>query len=176
MAPSVQSFVSLRGDLRPSRAGKALVGFGDFLPERDLDGSLQVMHLPETCRPEIRGLAALPPLPGSAGELRAVQAAFGASASDIYVGRDFTEARVRSTRLADYRVVYFATHALLPHDFNCWSEPLLLASGPARRPHCRRQGRRGADGQRDHGSRARCRSRRPVGLQHRRPGRAIGRR
>ena len=55
---------------------------------------------------------ALAPLPDSADELKAVAAKLGASSSDIHLGRNATEANVKRLPLADYRVVYFATHGL----------------------------------------------------------------
>jgi Uncharacterized protein conserved in bacteria len=129
LAPSVQSFVALRSSAQPSRATKPLVGFGDFVPNRTLEATLQARGLPDSCRTAIKALADMPRLPHTATELEAVRAALGGSGGDIHLRDDFTEKTVRTQPLADYRVVYFATHALLPHDFNCWAEPLLLPSG-----------------------------------------------
>lgn len=129
LAPSVQSFVALRTSVRPSQATKPLAGFGDFTPDRNIEATLQARGLPESCRSAIKALAELPRLPHTATELQAVKAALGGAGSVITLQRDFTEKSVRTQPLADYRVIYFATHALLPHDFNCWAEPLLLPSG-----------------------------------------------
>ncbi len=128
LAPSVQSFVGLRTQVRPSRAAKGLIGFGDFVPERDVEKTLKQRGLPEACRSAIAALAGMSRLPNSGAELQSVKAALGPAAGAIFLGRDFTEARVKGESLADYRIVYFATHALLPHDFNCWAEPVLLTS------------------------------------------------
>ncbi|MFO1155047.1 MAG: CHAT domain-containing protein [Rhodospirillales bacterium] len=132
LAPSVQSFISLRTQVRPSQAMKGLIGFGDFTPDRDIERILKDRGLPETCRSAITALAGMSRLPGSAAELRSVSAAFAPAASSIILGPEFTEARVKREQLADYRIVYFATHALLPHDFNCWAEPVLLTSVTSR--------------------------------------------
>lgn len=128
-APSVQSFVALRTSVQPSQATKPLAGFGDFVPDRNIEATLQARGLPESCRAAIKSLADMPRLPHTASELQAVKTALGGTGSTIYLQQEFTEKTVRTAPLADYRVVYFATHALLPHDFNCWAEPLLLPSG-----------------------------------------------
>jgi len=130
-APSVQAFTSLRQDVQPSRAGRALIGFGDFLPERDVGGVLRARGLPPSCRPALSTLAELPALPNTAGELQAVRATLPAGSVSLGLREAFTEQQVRSAKLSDYRIVYFATHALLPHELDCWNEPMLLTSGPA---------------------------------------------
>src|SRR5262245_47149823 len=73
---------------------------------------------------------ALPPLPDSAEELKAVAAKLGASSSDIHLGRNATEANVKRLPLADYRVVYFATHGLVAGDVEGLGEPSLALTLP----------------------------------------------
>jgi CHAT domain-containing protein len=73
---------------------------------------------------------ALAPLPGSAEELKAVAAKVGASSSDIYLGRNATEANVKRLPLADYRVLYFATHGLVAGDVEGLGEPSLALTLP----------------------------------------------
>ena len=46
-------------------------------------------------------------------------------------GAGATERAVRSASLADYRVVAFATHGLLPGELRCKSEPALALTPPA---------------------------------------------
>jgi hypothetical protein len=70
---------------------------------------------------------ALPPLPDTADELKVVAKDLGAPASDIHLGRDASEATVKRLRLADYRVVYFATHGLVAGDIKGLAEPSLLS-------------------------------------------------
>jgi CHAT domain-containing protein len=77
---------------------------------------------------------ALSPLPDSAQELKAVADKLGASSSDIFLGRDATEANVKRLPLADYRVVYFATHGLVAGDVEGVGEPslaLILPNEPS---------------------------------------------
>jgi CHAT domain-containing protein len=73
---------------------------------------------------------ALSPLPDSAEELKAIAAKLGASSSDIYLGRSATEANVKRLLLADYRVVYFATHGLVAGDVEGLGEPSLALTMP----------------------------------------------
>jgi CHAT domain-containing protein len=74
---------------------------------------------------------ALPPLPDTADELKAVAKDLGAPDSDIHLGRDASETTVKRLRLADYRVVYFATHGLVAGDIKGLAEPSLALSIPA---------------------------------------------
>jgi CHAT domain-containing protein len=73
---------------------------------------------------------ALPPLPDTADELKAVAADLGAPLSDIHLGRDASETMVKRMPLADYRVVYFATHGLVAGDVKGLAEPSLALSLP----------------------------------------------
>jgi CHAT domain-containing protein len=56
---------------------------------------------------------ALPSLPDTADEVAAVADKLGAPRSDIHLQRDANEAAVKRAALADYHVVYLATHGLL---------------------------------------------------------------
>jgi CHAT domain-containing protein/Flp pilus assembly protein TadD len=131
VAPSVQSFVNLRTTVRPTLATERFIGFGDFVPIGDADGLVTRLGLPDACRAEAESVANAVPLPNTARELRAIASALGASERSLVLGTDFSEPRIREMRLADYGIVYFATHGLLPHQLECWSEPLLLVSSPA---------------------------------------------
>ncbi len=128
LSPSVQSFINLRTTVQPSRAPKKMIGFGDFVPKRDADVILERRGLPEACRQEIVAVANMPPLPNTATELKSVAASLGLAESKLVLGADFSEKAVKEVDLADYRVIYFATHALLPFDFRCWPEPMLVTS------------------------------------------------
>ena len=75
-------------------------------------------------------LTGLAPLPDTGPEVRAVGASLGASSDDILTGTAATEAALRARPLADYRVLYFATHGLLPAELRCQSQPGLALSPP----------------------------------------------
>jgi CHAT domain-containing protein len=75
---------------------------------------------------------ALPSLLDTADELKAVAAKLGAAAADIHLNKDASETTVKRTALADYRVVYFATHGLVAGDVKGLGEPSLALTLPAR--------------------------------------------
>ena len=66
----------------------------------------------------------------SADELKAVAAKLGASKGDIHLDKDASETTVKRTALADYRVVYFATHGLVAGDVKGLGEPALALTLP----------------------------------------------
>jgi CHAT domain-containing protein len=73
----------------------------------------------------------LPSLLDTADELKAVAAKLGAPAADIHLDKDASETTVKRTALADYRVVYFATHGLVAGDVKGLGEPSLALTLPA---------------------------------------------
>ncbi|NBC33244.1 MAG: CHAT domain-containing protein [Alphaproteobacteria bacterium] len=131
LAPSVRAFVHIRDVATPSQASRPFIGFGDFQPAGDTAAILAARALPETCRDDAAAVANATPLPATAAELRAAASALDAGAGDLILGAAFTERTVREQRLAEFRVVHFATHGLLPGELDCWSEPGLVVSRPA---------------------------------------------
>ena len=131
LTPSVQSFVNLRQTATPSRAKQSLIGFGDFVPHRDPEAILTSLGLPESCREQAIIIANLSRLPGTADELRGIASSIGAPADALYLGSAFSEEAVKQANLADYRIVYFATHGLLPHKLQCLPQPALAMSAYA---------------------------------------------
>jgi CHAT domain-containing protein len=121
--PSVASLKVLRGGAATASAAKALIGFADPIFDLDLLRLQQNVHLAAdvTAARGMRGTIAdieelkttLPRLPDTATELRQVAASVNAAATDIVIGLDATETRVKQTALDQYRIVYFATHGLL---------------------------------------------------------------
>ncbi len=73
---------------------------------------------------------ALPQLPDTADELKGVASDLGVAASDLHLGRDASEATVKRAPLADYGIVYFATHGLVAGDVKGFAEPSLALSTP----------------------------------------------
>ena len=73
---------------------------------------------------------ALPQLPDTADELKAVALKLGAPSADIHLGRDASETTVKRAPLADYRIVYFATHGLVAGDIKGLAEPSLALTIP----------------------------------------------
>jgi CHAT domain-containing protein len=78
---------------------------------------------------------ALPPLPETADELRAVAKSLGAGEADLKLESATTETTVKQTQLDQYRIVYFATHALVSGETEQaakgLAEPALALSLPA---------------------------------------------
>jgi CHAT domain-containing protein len=75
-------------------------------------------------------LRTLPRLPETASELRQVAASLGASPGDLFLGAAASETNVKTVRLSDYRIVYFATHGLVAGDVPGIGEPSLALSVP----------------------------------------------
>ncbi len=141
--PSVSSLKALRLSAREGQAAKPLIGFGDpvFRAEENIaDASKQGGRIQVASRGyadywqgldlDRARLAELPPLHDTAGELKTVAATLGAPLSDIFLGSDASETNVQRAPLADYRVVYFATHALVAGDVKGLGEPALVLSLP----------------------------------------------
>jgi CHAT domain-containing protein len=140
--PSVASLKALRGLARRDQAVKPMTGFGDplFSPEgsggekRTASRSLTSVAYTDFWRgagvDRTMLAAALSQLPDTADELNAVAKDLGVSKSDIHLGSDASETTVKRTRLADYRVVYFATHGLVAGDVKGIAEPSLALSIP----------------------------------------------
>jgi CHAT domain-containing protein/Tfp pilus assembly protein PilF len=143
--PSVASLKALRALAHKDVPGKPMVGFGNPLfdpsaPAADTRvASNSARRLTTRSYTEFFAgagvdrakLAQLPPLPETADELKAVAQDLGAAADDIHLGRDASETTVKRLRLADYRVVYFATHGLVAGDIKGLAEPSLALSIPA---------------------------------------------
>jgi CHAT domain-containing protein/Tfp pilus assembly protein PilF len=144
--PSVASLKALRVFGRKNEASKPFIGFGDpvFKDETAPAGGQRIVLKVKTAGKTRaysdywRGAGvdrakladALPPLEDTADELKAVAAELGAPASDIYIGKAASETTVKHAPLANYRVVYFATHGLVAGDVRGLGEPALALSIP----------------------------------------------
>jgi tetratricopeptide (TPR) repeat protein len=146
LLPSVASLEALRVFAGKGQGTKPMIGFGDpvFAPDQAAalagQGSAPV-KIAATTRAysdywhgasvdRARLAETLSPLPDSAEELKAVAAKLGASSSDIHLGRNATESNVKRLPLADYQVVYFATHGLVSGDVEGLGEPSLALTLP----------------------------------------------
>ncbi len=137
--PSVASLQALRVYARKEHSTKPMVGFGDPI-FRDETAPVEVASAVATNGSGIRPLGggiprsklgdALPRLEDTADELKAVGAKLGAATSDIFLRAAASETNVKRLRLSDYRVVYFATHALLAGEVQGLAEPALVLTIP----------------------------------------------
>ena len=124
--PSAGNFVSLR-KVGPSPARHPWFGFGDFRPVTEAQAR---RSFGPACGQSAALLARLPPLPGAKLELAVASKLLGARAGDELLGAAFTVPGVLRTDLSGFRVLHFATHALLPSDLKCQTEPALVTSAP----------------------------------------------
>ena len=127
--PAAANFVALR-KAGPSHAAHPWFGFGGFRPvtlaqaEASFPGA--------TCHDSAKLFAGLPPLPFAQRELDAAGALMGANHADEMLNAAFTVDGVAHAALKDYRVLHFATHALLPSELKCEDEPAIVTSAPPR--------------------------------------------
>lgn len=147
--PSVASLKALRGFARSSPATKPLIGFGDpiFDFNKGIPGDKRTAAATKSATRNIatgsytdfwqgagvdrnKLAQSLPQLPDTADELNAVALKLGAPASDIHLGSDASETTVKRAPLADYSIVYFATHGLVAGDVKGLAEPSLVLSIP----------------------------------------------
>jgi CHAT domain-containing protein/Tfp pilus assembly protein PilF len=145
--PSVASLKTLRGFVRKDQGGKPMVGFGDpVFDPREPKTAVAAQRTASRGVMTTRGysgfwqgtgidraqLSRLPRLPETADELKTVAQQLGAPMSDLHLRADASEATVKRLPLADYRVVYFATHGLVAGDVEGLAEPSLALTVPAR--------------------------------------------
>jgi tetratricopeptide (TPR) repeat protein len=121
--PSIASLKVLRGEKSTVAAIMPMIGFGDPVFDRTtqtiarqkvaaLNRSLTSFY--RGMIPDTNALAeALPALPETADELRAIAKILGAKSEDIKLGEAASVTDIKHERLSNYRVVYFATHALV---------------------------------------------------------------
>ena len=122
--PSVSSLRALRVFARRTTSSKAFIGYGDpiFSRRSSSDGMERTARVKTRAYSSyFRGARAdldvlsrsLPRLADTGDELRSVAHSLGAKESDIILRNGATERAVKQTPLDDYRVVHFATHALV---------------------------------------------------------------
>jgi CHAT domain-containing protein len=131
--PAPQSLVVLRKNTKPSTAPNPYIGFGNFTPATR--AQIAASYPPFGCVRDFLSLVGLEPLPGSREEIDATgKLVFHAPDQDMVLGADFTKARLTSMDLTKYRIIHLATHALLPSDQRCRSEPVIGLSADPKAP------------------------------------------
>jgi CHAT domain-containing protein/Tfp pilus assembly protein PilF len=147
--PSVASLKALRAFGRNEHASKPMTGFGDplFNPLQDGGGDNRAAGATKSASRSLvtsaytdfwqgvgvdrtRLAQALPQLPDTADELKGVASDLGVAAADIHLGADASETTVKRLALADYGIIYFATHGLVAGDVKGLAEPSLALSTP----------------------------------------------
>ncbi|HQT63987.1 MAG: hypothetical protein B7Z75_03610 [Acidocella sp. 20-57-95] len=127
--PAAANFVSLRKIEGTSAAKNPWFGFGDFQPVSKAQAL--ATYNAASCGESAAEFAALPHLPYATLELKAGAAIFGASPADELLGPNFTVPKVEAADLKNFKILHFATHALLPTDLPCQSQPAIVTSAPA---------------------------------------------
>jgi CHAT domain-containing protein len=130
--PSVRAFLDMRAaSARPSAplpllavANPIFAGAGEGL------GQLAAACRGAGAVPSAM-IRALAPLPETADEARRVAATLGAGTDSLLLGAEATAGNFRARDLASYRVLYFATHGLLPGELRCQAQPGLALTPPA---------------------------------------------
>ncbi len=131
--PAPQTLVVLRVNTKPSTAPNPYIGFGDFKPATR--AQIGASYPPSRCTRDFLSLVDLAPLPGTRKEIDAVgRLVFHVPQDDMVLGADFTKARLTGMDLTKFRIVHLATHALLPSELRCRSEPLIALSADPNAP------------------------------------------
>jgi CHAT domain-containing protein len=129
-APSLSAFRDLRQARATKPAAQPFIGFGD----PDFAGKqANLRKVTASCRRgqiDLAELRDLPRLAESADEVKRIAASLKAAPESVMLGPKATEAAVKGAKLADYRVVMFATHGLLPTELSCLPEPALALTPP----------------------------------------------
>lgn len=125
--PSVVALEQFRTVAASSQAKQSFIGFGDpvfTVPPGQLRGDVE--RGVQACPLDADTLNQLARLPETANELRALASTLGADRErDVVLNRQATIAAVQTRPLQDYRIIAFATHALLPGELDCLTEPAL---------------------------------------------------
>lgn len=132
VVPSVPAFLALSGAAVRVPAARPFIGFA--APPFQGKDAAGLKALGEECRTDAALdpalLRALAPLPETAEEIRSIGARLGAAPADLITGAAVTKAAVRGAGLDQYRIVYFATHGLLPGELRCQAQPGLALAPP----------------------------------------------
>jgi CHAT domain-containing protein len=139
IALSPIAFVQARA-AGPSKADRAFIGFGNPLITDDprafshVRAPSFIKTAADYCQPVRQALMALPQLPDTATEVQTIAASFGEGSSRFVLGPSFTDADVMARGqdagdLTHYKIVYFATHGILPPSTGCVDPALVTSLG-----------------------------------------------
>ncbi|SDC57953.1 CHAT domain-containing protein [Sphingomonas sp. YR710] len=136
-APSTGSFVTLRSSRLTGNQPRLLLAYGNPVlgpPQSALAQRSAMASFSGACLgggvtpPQL--LQSLASLPDTATEIDSVARSLRSTNVDVRLGRDANEAALRHENLEDYRIIYFATHGLLPGELRCQSAPGLVLTPP----------------------------------------------
>jgi CHAT domain-containing protein len=133
--PTLTSFMALRSTRVARRAPRLMLAIanpavtGTISAGASLGGAFASCRGSQPVDPEL--LRSLAPLPETEREAASVARSLGATDAEILAGASATETALRQKNLADYRVLYFATHGLIPGELQCQTEPGIVLTPPA---------------------------------------------
>ncbi|WP_380872080.1 hypothetical protein ACFB49_30250 [Sphingomonas sp. DBB INV C78] len=132
--PSIASIVALRaveGGMAPRRT---MLGVGGALFAGAANDNAQrgaiLRGMARTRLADVGLLRQLTPLPETSDELGKIADSIGRSGAKLLLGRDASEAVIRSTPLEGFGVVVFATHGLVAGELSGYAEPALALTPP----------------------------------------------
>jgi CHAT domain-containing protein/Flp pilus assembly protein TadD len=139
--PSIYSLKTMRAQKPQSAAPKPMIAYADPVFSKMARREAQKVALRSMTsfysgtQIDVPALAeTLAQLPSTKDEVVKVAKALKASANDIHTGLEATEAAVKEAPLDQYRIVYFATHALVTGDLKAFAqakvEPALVLTIP----------------------------------------------
>lgn len=131
LLPSVVALEQFRQVAGTSQARLPFIGFGDPVfaeqsgTRRGGSGG-GVDRVVRNCQLDAKALGQLPRLPETATELRTLARTLGAKPEQgVVLGHQATVPAVQTSTLQNYRIIAFATHALLSGELDCLTEPAL---------------------------------------------------
>ena len=148
LVPSVAAFRTLRQLPPGSDKRERLIGFGDpyFNEQQATEAAKELAEVvvasaasrgfnrraaPRTNQVDSAKLGQLPRLADTADELKAVAQALGVDPTTaLKLGKAANEQTVKSTDLAKYQIISFATHGLMPNDLDGLTQPALALTAP----------------------------------------------
>ncbi len=130
LLPSVVALEQFRQVAGTSQARLPFIGFGDPVFSEQAGtlrgGAGGVDRVVQDCQIDAKALSQLAQLPEAATELRTLARTLGARQEQaVVLGRQATVPAVQASNLQNYRIIAFATHALLPGELDCLAEPAL---------------------------------------------------
>ncbi|MCB1770403.1 MAG: CHAT domain-containing protein [Candidatus Competibacteraceae bacterium] len=137
LLPSVVALEQFRQVASSSQARLPFIGFGDPVFSTGSAGMLRgggssVDQVVQNCQFDAKALNQLPQLPETEVELRTLARTLGARPEQaVVLGRQATVSTVEASNLQNYRIIAFATHALLPGELDCLKEPALALTPQA---------------------------------------------
>jgi CHAT domain-containing protein len=136
VAPSVRAFVEMRAARGEAPAPKPFLGVANppFVGAAALAGRDPNAACRDSGVMEPALLAGLDPLPETAIEVERAARTLGAEPDALLIGAAANEENFRARKLDEYRVLYFATHGLLPGELKCQAQPGLALAPPPTQP------------------------------------------